>query len=279
MEPLSTGKTIALLRKRSGYTQADLAELLNVSDKAVSKWERGISCPDISLLPKLSIILDSDIESILSGTPTAKSTEWRGLLMLDRFFDSFVYNKPLVYYLLSYFLLVGIKDISIIGGNPEFYSQIGAQVGIQLNPCYLSLNELFQKDSSFFSKNLMVVYDNAILYGANLTRTLQRIMSFQTDSHLLTTAHGAEIPLLFCSQHELTKKQSTLANCNNIIQVKQVLNPEFMRMNRGVVSFSIHNHEDLLNASCFVRLIELSDGQSVADIHEIAYSRGLIKQY
>ena len=279
MEPLSTGKTIALLRKRSGYTQADLAELLNVSDKAVSKWERGISCPDISLLPKLSIILDSDIESILSGTPTAKSTEWRGLLMLDRFFDSFVYNKPLVYYLLSYFLLVGIKDISIIGGNPEYYSQIGAQVGIQLNPCYLSLNELFQKDSSFFSKNLMVVYDNAILYGANLTRTLQRIMSFQTDSHLLTTAHGAEIPLLFCSQHELTKKQSTLANCNNIIQVKQVLNPEFVRMNRGVVSFSIHNHEDLLNASCFVRLIELSDGQSVADIHEIAYSRGLIKQY
>lgn len=43
MDQIKTGQTIAHLRKESGLTQAELAEKLGVSDKAVSKWERGVS--------------------------------------------------------------------------------------------------------------------------------------------------------------------------------------------------------------------------------------------
>lgn len=43
MDLSSSGKTIAKLRKSAGFTQASLAERLGISDKAVSKWERGVS--------------------------------------------------------------------------------------------------------------------------------------------------------------------------------------------------------------------------------------------
>ena len=51
------GKRIAELRKSKGFTQEDLADRLNVSGQAVSKWENDQTCPDIGLLPQLSRVL------------------------------------------------------------------------------------------------------------------------------------------------------------------------------------------------------------------------------
>ena len=48
-------------------TQKELAEKLYVTDKAVSKWERGLSLPDISLLEKLSEELEVDVSELLRG--------------------------------------------------------------------------------------------------------------------------------------------------------------------------------------------------------------------
>jgi len=55
------------LRKEKGYTQKQLAELLQVSDKTVSKWERAAGLPDISILPKLSEVFSVSVETLLSG--------------------------------------------------------------------------------------------------------------------------------------------------------------------------------------------------------------------
>ncbi len=54
------GNTIAKLRKEQNMTQQQLAEKLNVTDKAVSKWERGLSYPDITSISKLAKILNVD---------------------------------------------------------------------------------------------------------------------------------------------------------------------------------------------------------------------------
>ncbi len=51
------GAFVAMLRKEKGYTQKELAERLFLSDKAVSKWERGLSLPDIALLEPLAQII------------------------------------------------------------------------------------------------------------------------------------------------------------------------------------------------------------------------------
>lgn len=61
------GAFVATQRKEKGYTQKELADRLFVSDKAVSKWERGLSLPDISLLVPLSQALDVTVMELLQG--------------------------------------------------------------------------------------------------------------------------------------------------------------------------------------------------------------------
>ncbi len=61
-----TGNQISSARKRQGLTQKELAEKLSVTNKAVSKWERGINYPDIELLKPLSEILDITVLQLLS---------------------------------------------------------------------------------------------------------------------------------------------------------------------------------------------------------------------
>lgn len=63
----SIGEMISVLRKEKGMTQNDLAEKMNVTDKAVSKWERNLSCPDINSISKLANILETTVEELLNA--------------------------------------------------------------------------------------------------------------------------------------------------------------------------------------------------------------------
>ena len=64
---LTSGKRIAALRKQKDLRQDDIAQLLDVSPQAVSKWENDQTCPDIGLLPKLAQILGVTTDELLSG--------------------------------------------------------------------------------------------------------------------------------------------------------------------------------------------------------------------
>lgn len=75
MDPEKTGRLIAGLRHEKGLTQKQLAEMLHVSDRAVSKWERGAGCPDISLLSALSVVLSVNMERMLAGDLTPNGTD------------------------------------------------------------------------------------------------------------------------------------------------------------------------------------------------------------
>ncbi|WJY27560.1 helix-turn-helix domain-containing protein [Sporosarcina trichiuri] len=67
MDMEKTGSIIQQMRREKGWTQKDLADRLQVSDRTVSKWERGAGYPDVSLLPELSFLLGVHIEDILAG--------------------------------------------------------------------------------------------------------------------------------------------------------------------------------------------------------------------
>ncbi len=67
---LQIGKNIAAYRKRSGLTQAELAAKLNYSDKAVSKWERGESVPDVLTLVQLAEQFDVSVNDLLEDPAT-----------------------------------------------------------------------------------------------------------------------------------------------------------------------------------------------------------------
>lgn len=68
MNPYVTGEAIRRLREKNRFTQAELAERLCVSDKAVSKWETGKGYPDISLLEPLAEALSVSVAELLSGS-------------------------------------------------------------------------------------------------------------------------------------------------------------------------------------------------------------------
>ena len=80
----SIGETIASLRKQKCMTQNELAEKMNVTDKAVSKWERDLSCPDINTISKLADILDVSVEELLKAKKKENSntTQMKDLINL-----------------------------------------------------------------------------------------------------------------------------------------------------------------------------------------------------
>ena len=75
----SIGETIASLRKKKGMTQSQLAEKMNVTDKAVSKWERDLSCPDVNTISKLADVLDTSVDELLQ----AKNKEYSNSKLKD----------------------------------------------------------------------------------------------------------------------------------------------------------------------------------------------------
>lgn len=75
----SMGTIIFERRKALGMTQAELAQRMNVTDKAVSKWERNISCPDTASLARLAETLNISLDELLSGQAAVSRQKWEML--------------------------------------------------------------------------------------------------------------------------------------------------------------------------------------------------------
>ena len=85
MRQSTLGSFIRFLRKQNQMTQAQLADLVGVTDKAVSKWEKGVSVPDAETLIKLADLLDSSVNDLLgSGVAPEDSND------LDKIADQLV---------------------------------------------------------------------------------------------------------------------------------------------------------------------------------------------
>ena len=190
------GKAIAHLRKRAGYTQQELAEQIGISDKAVSKWERGVGLPDIAYLGKLAALLDTDTDSLLAGDMIRRGREWQGLLILNSNpcgigADTIIYDKPIACYLLGCFLLAGIDKIMISCPEKEetYLREIladGKMLGIELEYS----GETFERDLKNNAvmtdcNKVMIMFGRHLVNGAGLTRYFERSMSGKERSVLL----------------------------------------------------------------------------------------------
>ena len=69
------GEIISARRKELGMTQKELAAKMNVTDKAVSKWERGIACPDINSVPQLAEVLEISVAELMDAQSDEKTEE------------------------------------------------------------------------------------------------------------------------------------------------------------------------------------------------------------
>ena len=75
MDSKKTGELLCRLRKEKGMTQKQAAEILKVSDRTISKWERGAGLPDVSLWKGISSLYGVEIEKMLEGNLQEKGTE------------------------------------------------------------------------------------------------------------------------------------------------------------------------------------------------------------
>lgn len=82
----SLGTLIAEIRRQKGMTQLELAEKMGVTDKAVSKWERDLSCPDINSLPALAEILGLSLDELMQVKSGSQGDKRRMGGILDTVF-------------------------------------------------------------------------------------------------------------------------------------------------------------------------------------------------
>ena len=75
MNKQKTGQVIKDARIKKGYTQAELGDILGVTNKAVSRWEKGASFPDVGVIENLANALDISIEEIIVGSKNQITTE------------------------------------------------------------------------------------------------------------------------------------------------------------------------------------------------------------
>lgn len=101
MDCKKVGSFIYKLRKGKGLTQKQLADAMHISDRAISKWERGLGCPDVSLLGQLANLLNVNIEDILAGNTVENDLVGGNMKRL------------------KYYVCPGCSNLVVSTGNPK----------------------------------------------------------------------------------------------------------------------------------------------------------------
>ena len=241
-----TGKIIQDLRIKAGFSQKTLAKALHITDKAVSKWERGICLPDVTLLPKLSLLLDTDIDVFISKS--IEQEEWVGCVDISNCdFSQPVYDKPLVYYLLSHFLLLGITKIHVLTTkeNREFLqSEKFSDFGFKF---------LFTLP---MKQNVMTISHPWFLFGSDLTQQFQGAMLSSRNINLVPENQE---PVFFFSHRDANSRKATPRT-----------------LGRGMICLDMGDYDKVLDVAAFVRTYQRNSGLPIGSLEEIAYKRGII---
>lgn len=254
----NTGKFIRELRINAGFSQKTLAAALHITDKAISKWERGICLPDVSLLPKLSLLLDADLDLLLSDS--LEQEEWVGLIDIHGTdFSQIVYDKPLVYYLLCHFILVGITKIYVLTDdkNREFLQSDRLQS--------FGLEFIFEEPKG---KNVMIIDHPWFLFGSNLTLLFRGAMVSKRVVKLVPQNQDA----VFCFA------PSDFAELYFDNKKKFRRSAGERTLGRGMICFDMGDQGKILDVAGFVRTYQTNSGLLIGDIEEMAYKKGLISQ-
>lgn len=148
MNQIKIGRFIAACRKQVNLTQLQLADKLHITDKAVSKWERGIAMPDTSIMLELCDILNISVNELLSGERIImeNNNEKNEQLLLDMAKELERKNKTIW---TTMWVIMGVSMIALLGGLfltafliPEGVWQLVAILGlcvVFLIPCFYAV--------------------------------------------------------------------------------------------------------------------------------------------
>ena len=172
MDYKKIGEFIQIRRKYLGLTQRQLADKLKVTDKAVSKWETGLGCPDVSILSKLSDIVGVSIGEILNGQYNEdlknnsdfikNAVDYSKKITEENFYTKL---RKILYIILIvivlYISFMGIKQFIYINGETEFKSSTNDIAYIEYEK--LKENTKIMKENNYFT-NINPDYLNELNY-------------------------------------------------------------------------------------------------------------------
>ena len=159
MDCAKVGALILSLRKEKNMTQKEIGNKMNISDKTISKWERGLGCPDVSLLADLSNIFGVHIEKILIGDLEKKSPDGGNMKKL-KFYVCRDCNNVLTSTSLAEISCCGRK-LDVIAPSPQNENHEISIAEIE-NDYYITLNHEMSK-KHFISFVAYVSYDKILL--------------------------------------------------------------------------------------------------------------------
>lgn len=193
MDAYITGATIRTLREKKGVTQTQLADLLGVSDKAVSKWETAKGLPDVSLLEPLANALGVSVIELMSGnTVTNKNTS-------SNILRSKFYVCPLCGNIIR---TVGDAVISCCG------IALPALEAEETDEDHMVTIEKVE-DEHFISINHDMTKEHYISFVAYLTTDRVQLVKFYPEGNADTRMNlrGRGVLYIYCNKHGLMKKK------------------------------------------------------------------------
>lgn len=249
------GKLLAALRKNANLTQKQFAEKLYVTDKAVSKWERGICSPDSSLLHKLSLILDVDIETII--TNNYQTQEWVFFIDLKSFeATKLLYKKTLLDYLFTSFALSGVHTFYLLC-EKKYYEYIKEWA----SP-YKKINVIF---SDKFPSNKNVIYLNGpyFIFGSNFT--LQILGAMHRNEIVKLTPSNVNLPLYFCPMSYINDFCLGIKN-NSLDKIARV-----KTLGRCYFSFNLEDKGAIEDTISFIKIYERNSSKDLGNLKDILF--------
>lgn len=117
MNQIIIGQFIALKRKEKNLTQGQLAEILNISNKTISKWETGKSMPDYSLINPLCEALDVTVSELLEGQASYNSMNEKQLIDLVRKIQQLENQKTMLYGIIMSTMGVSMQALAHTTGS------------------------------------------------------------------------------------------------------------------------------------------------------------------
>lgn len=185
------GKLIAKLRKEKGLTQRELGEMVGVGYRAVSKWETGLTMPDISIINELSTILGISSDELLKGEQCSKENLAEEPIVTKNETS----KKKLVLLLISVLLITVIslliinnrekpQEYIIKSQEPNDYTVEGLLI-IEKKNIIIRINKIQFQNYDFYQTpivnyNYSVTLDNTFMFGYGGTDEYNNIDGFST---------------------------------------------------------------------------------------------------
>ena len=195
MERKTIGSFISALRRANGMTQQDLADKLNVSNKAVSRWERDECAPDLSLIPVIAELFDITCDELLKGERIIRDEECecdeqaRQSLKSEKQFKNMLHNRMKKYKNLT-LVSLGISVIGILAAAIANLAFSEGLVAFCIATAFIMIGEICQ---ICFSANARLLTDEDDYYSDKIKEANTSVVKI-----LVATAFVNLVAFSFC---------------------------------------------------------------------------------